>query len=156
MGESGPDDSDYSYDMDDDGLEEEWEGHMDQYDNLVYNNSSDSYSEDGSSENVEDESVDESEMAEVVSDVRSRRTIPGPPQIVQPPTASRLQYAPGTFSSRYSTDSGSAQSLNSTRALLKDSAKPNYAPERWPAYVDFLFVFSSFIAAVVAAYYTPA
>ena len=28
-----------SYDMDDDGLEDEWEGHMDQYDNLVYNNS---------------------------------------------------------------------------------------------------------------------
>ena len=25
--------------MDDDGLEDEWEGHMDQYDNLVYNNS---------------------------------------------------------------------------------------------------------------------
>jgi len=154
MGESGPDESDYSYDMDDEGLEEDWEGHMDQYDNL-YNNSSDSYSEDESSDNV-DESDDESEMAEVVSDVRSRRTHPGPPQTVQPPTASRLQYAPGMLSPRYSTDSGSAQSVHSTRALLKDSAKPNYAPERWPAYVDFLFVFSSFIAAVVAAYYTLA
>ena len=30
----------------------------------------------------------------------------------------------------------------------------DYAPDRWPPILDFVFVFSSFIAAVVAAYFT--
>ncbi len=31
---------------------------------------------------------------------------------------------------------------------------PAYPPDRWPPLLDFLFVFSSFVAAVVAAYFT--
>jgi hypothetical protein len=30
----------------------------------------------------------------------------------------------------------------------------DYAPDRWPPLLDFLFVFSSFVAAVIAAYFT--
>jgi len=40
-----------------------------------------------------------------------------------------------------------------TRKLLKESSQA-YPPERWPPILDFLFVFSSFVAAVVAAYFT--
>lgn len=129
MGESGPDESDYSYDLD----EDEFQGDMDYTDNL--SNSSDSYEDDGTPEEEEEMDV----VQEVLADARIRAV----------PALYALD--PG---SRYSTDSGSGQSLSSTRALLNDSATPKYAPERWPAWVDFLFVFSSFIAAVVAAYYT--
>jgi len=58
--------------------------------------------------------------------------------------------------SDYSYSSDSVSLHDSTKALLQDTAVPNYAPERWPAYCDFLFVFTSFLAAVLAAYYTLA
>ena len=37
---------------------------------------------------------------------------------------------------------------------VPDEDPPEYAPDRWPPLIDFIFVFSSFIAAVVAAYFT--
>jgi len=40
------------------------------------------------------------------------------------------------------------------RRIEEDEEPPDYAPERWPPILDFLFVFSSFLAAVVAAYFT--
>lgn len=40
-----------------------------------------------------------------------------------------------------------------TRRILKEDSQ-TYPPERWPPILDFLFVFSSFVAAVVAAYFT--
>ena len=39
------------------------------------------------------------------------------------------------------------------RAKVKDEPQ-NYAPDRWPPIIDFIFVFSSFLAAAVAAYFT--
>jgi len=39
------------------------------------------------------------------------------------------------------------------RKILEDQPQ-TYAPERWPPLIDFLFVFSSFVAAAVAAYFT--
>ena len=39
------------------------------------------------------------------------------------------------------------------RKLLQDDPQI-YAPERWPPIFDFLFVFSSFVVAVAAAYFT--
>lgn len=36
---------------------------------------------------------------------------------------------------------------------VKDEPQ-NYAPDRWPPIIDFIFVFSSFLAAAVAAYFT--
>jgi len=39
------------------------------------------------------------------------------------------------------------------RKIVEEEAQ-TYAPERWPPLLDFLFVFSSFVAAVVAAYFT--
>jgi len=39
------------------------------------------------------------------------------------------------------------------RKIVKEEPH-TYAPERWPPLLDFLFVFSSFVAAVVAAYFT--
>lgn len=37
---------------------------------------------------------------------------------------------------------------------LHGESPAEYRPERWPPLLDFLFVFSSFVAAVVAAYFT--
>jgi hypothetical protein len=40
------------------------------------------------------------------------------------------------------------------KLLLPLHSKADYSPDRWPPMLDFLFVFSSFVAAVVAAYFT--
>ena len=40
------------------------------------------------------------------------------------------------------------------RLLLPLHNKADYSPDRWPPLLDFMFVFSSFVAAVVAAYFT--
>jgi hypothetical protein len=39
------------------------------------------------------------------------------------------------------------------KTKVKDEPQ-NYAPDRWPPIIDFIFVFSSFFAAAVAAYFT--
>jgi len=46
------------------------------------------------------------------------------------------------------------QASHRRRLIGEDEETPEYAPERWPPILDFLFVFSSFLAAVVAAYFT--
>jgi hypothetical protein len=40
------------------------------------------------------------------------------------------------------------------RVKPRSEAPPDYPPDRWPPLLDFLFVFSSFVAAVIAAYFT--
>jgi len=46
------------------------------------------------------------------------------------------------------------QLANVSKSKILHDQPQNYAPERWPPLLDFLFVFSSFVAAVVAAYFT--
>jgi len=136
MSESGPDSSDYSYDLDD----QEYQQDLGYTDNLS-NSSSECTSSD------EEDYPPEPVEVQVPEAVRQRPfTMPVPGVSYVDTVAAAYTIDPG---SRYSSESNSH-----TRALLKDTVPPDYAPERWPAYVDFLFVFSSFMAAVFAAYYT--
>ena len=49
--------------------------------------------------------------------------------------------------------SGSEEFLAEQKRIPHEEPQ-NYAPDRWPPIIDFLFVFSSFLAAVFAAYFT--
>lgn len=146
MGESGPDSSDYSYDLDDQDYQQDL-GYTDP--DAMTNTSSD-YTSSSEEEDYHQQPLKvPAAVRQLPGDIRQRPVrVPVPGVSYMDSAASSYTIDPG---SRYSTDSDSH-----TRALLNDTAPPNYAPDRWPAYCDFLFVLSSFLAAVLAAYYTLA
>jgi len=155
MSESGEEltESDYSYE----GMENTSEDHDSNEDSDFTDNLQRSTDED---EDYSEEEEDEGDYPPPPPELGGIRGYPDyPGGYPLPPTGVRRRagqdYVMNIRSDRsYSSDSVSVH--DSTKALLQDSAVPNYAPERWPAYCDFLFVFTSFLAAVLAAYYTLA
>lgn len=104
----------------------------------------DEYSEGSEYTESGEDSDDEDQGDEVAEDYSD---LEGSPVLVQRKTAAGKLAAAAAADSFYEEREG-------LLPLRSAEGPQDYPPDRWPPLLDFLFVFSSFVAAVVAAYFT--